>query len=115
MNEILSDLNSEEPMQRLLQGDVGSGKTVVAIIMLLAAIENGYQAAIMAPTEILAQQHYNNIVEWLTPMGLSTGLFLGSNKTKKVRQQIGTDLKNGQTPYCGGDARLFKTALNSRI
>ena len=76
VNEILNDMDSDTPMQRLLQGDVGSGKTVVATIMLLAAIENGYQGALMAPTEILAQQHYNNLVEWLTPMGLSVGLFL---------------------------------------
>ena len=70
-------MNSYTPMQRLLQGDVGSGKTVVATIMLLAAVENGYQGALMAPTEILAQQHYNNLVQWLTPLGLSVGLFLG--------------------------------------
>ena len=78
VNEILNDLNSTKPMQRLLQGDVGSGKTVVATIMLLAAIENGYQAAIMAPTEILAQQHYNNLIKWLTPLNLRVELFLGS-------------------------------------
>ena len=76
VNEILNDLHSDAPMQRLLQGDVGSGKTVVATIMLLAAVENGYQGAIMAPTEILAQQHYNNMIQWLTPLGLSVGLFL---------------------------------------
>ena len=69
------DLNSTKPMQRLLQGDVGSGKTVVATIMLLAAIENGYQAAIMAPTEILAQQHYNNMFKWLNPLGIKIELF----------------------------------------
>ena len=75
VNEILNDLNSTKPMQRLLQGDVGSGKTVVATIMLLAAIENGYQAAIMAPTEILAQQHYNNLSNWLTPLGIELNCF----------------------------------------
>ena len=83
VNEILNDLNSTKPMQRLLQGDVGSGKTVVACIMLLAAIENGYQAAIMAPTEILAQQHYNNLVKWLTPLGLSVELLIGSISKKQ--------------------------------
>ena len=64
-NEFLNDLNSDIPMARLLQGDVGSGKTVVASIMLLAGVENGYQGAFMAPTEILAQQHYNNLQKWL--------------------------------------------------
>src|SRR5574344_679270 len=107
VNDILKDLNSKEPMQRLLQGDVGSGKTVVATIMLLAAIENGYQAAIMAPTEILARQHYNNLTSWLTPLGLSVGLFLGSNK-KKVREQIQTDLANGQTNIAVGTHALIQ-------
>ena len=107
VNEILNDLNSETPMQRLLQGDVGSGKTVVATIMLLAAIENGYQGAIMAPTEILAQQHYNNMVQWLTPLGLSVGLFLGSHG-KKLRTQFETALRNGQMDIAVGTHALIQ-------
>lgn len=107
VNEILNDMDSDTPMQRLLQGDVGSGKTVVATIMLIAAIENGYQGALMAPTEILAQQHYNNLVEWLTPMGLSVGLFLGSHG-KKIRQKFETDLKNGQTHIAVGTHALIQ-------
>ncbi len=107
VNEILHDMDSDKPMQRLLQGDVGSGKTVVATIMLLAAIENNYQGALMAPTEILAQQHYNNLVQWLTPMGLSVGLFLGS-QGKKVRQKFETDLKNGQTHIAVGTHALIQ-------
>lgn len=107
VNEILQDMNSDAPMQRLLQGDVGSGKTVVATIMLLAAIENGYQGALMAPTEILAQQHYNNLVQWLTPMGLSVGLFLGSHG-KKLRKKFETDLKNGQTNIAVGTHALIQ-------
>lgn len=107
IQDILKDLNSTEPMQRLLQGDVGSGKTVVATIMLLAAVENGYQGTIMAPTEILAQQHYNNLVQWLTPFGLGVGLFLGSN-SKKIRTKIETDLKNGQTHIAVGTHALIQ-------
>lgn len=107
VNEILNDMDSDTPMQRLLQGDVGSGKTVVATIMLLAAIENGYQGAFMAPTEILAQQHYNNLVQWLTPMGLSVGLFLGS-QGKRVRKKFETDLKNGQTHIAVGTHALIQ-------
>ena len=107
INEILQGMNSDAPMQRLLQGDVGSGKTVVATIMLLAAIENGYQGALMAPTEILAQQHYNNLVQWLTPMGLSVGLFLGSHG-KRIRQKFETDLKNGQTHIAVGTHALIQ-------
>lgn len=107
VNEILNDMDSDTPMQRLLQGDVGSGKTVVATIMLLAAVENRYQGAFMAPTEILAQQHYNNLVQWLTPMGLSVGLFLGS-QSKKIRNKFETDLKNGQTHIAVGTHALIQ-------
>lgn len=107
VNEILNDLNSTKPMQRLLQGDVGSGKTVVAAIMLLAAIENGYQAAIMAPTEILAQQHYNNMVKWLMPLGIRTELFLGSIG-KKQRKLSETNLRNGQIDIAIGTHALIQ-------
>ncbi len=110
VNEILNDLNSDKPMARLLQGDVGSGKTVVACIMLLAAVENGYQGAIMAPTEILAQQHYNNLVHWLTPLGLSVGLFLGSQR-KSVREKFRTNLKNGQTHIAVGTHALIQDGI----
>ncbi len=107
VNEILNDMHSQAPMQRLLQGDVGSGKTVVATIMLLAAVENGYQGAIMAPTEILAQQHYNNMAQWLTPLGLSVGLFLGS-QGKKIRNQFETALRNGQMNIAVGTHALIQ-------
>ena len=107
VNEILNDLNSTKPMQRLLQGDVGSGKTVVATIMLLAAIENGYQAAIMAPTEILAQQHYNNMVNWLAPLGIRVELFLGSIG-KKQRTISETNLRNGQADIAVGTHALIQ-------
>ena len=110
VNEILNDLNSTKPMQRLLLGDVGSGKTVVATIMLLAAIENGYQAAIMAPTEILAQQHYNNMFKWLNPLGIRVELFLGSNG-KKQRRIAETNLRNGQVDIAIGTHALIQETI----
>lgn len=110
INEILNDLNSTKPMQRLLQGDVGSGKTVVATIMLLAAIENGYQAAIMAPTEILAQQHYNNMFKWLNPLRIRVELFLGSNG-KKQRKIAETNLRNGQVDIAVGTHALIQESI----
>ena len=111
INEILNDLNSSNPMQRLLQGDVGSGKTVVATIFLLAAIENGYQAAIMAPTEILAQQHYNNMINWLTPLGVKVELFLGSIG-KKRRGASETNLRNGQVDIAIGTHALIQDNID---
>ena len=110
VNEILNDLNSTKPMQRLLQGDVGSGKTVVATIMLLAGIENGYQAAIMAPTEILAQQHYNNLVKWLTPLSLKVELLIGSIG-KKLRRESETNLRNGQANIAVGTHALIQDGV----
>lgn len=111
VNEILHDLNSDKPMARLLQGDVGSGKTVVATIMLLAGVENGYQGALMAPTEILAQQHYNNLINWLTPLGISVGLFLGS-QNKKTREKFQKDLLNGQMHIAVGTHALIQDNIH---
>lgn len=110
VTEILNDLNSTQPMQRLLQGDVGSGKTIVACIMLLAAVENGFQGALMAPTEILAQQHFENFSKWLSPYNINLGLFIGSNSTKK-RKKIETDLRNGQINIAIGTHALVQDEI----
>lgn len=95
--EISADMESPFPMQRLLQGDVGSGKTVVAILALLKAVENGLQGALMAPTEILAEQHYLVIKEALASVGVEAGLLTGSTPKKEkqlLRQRIAEgDLK----------------------
>ncbi len=106
-NEILSDLNSEEPMHRLLQGDVGSGKTVVACMTMLAAVENGYQSALMAPTEILAEQHYKNFTNWLTPLGISVGLFVGKHGAK-LKRESKQSLENGQFDVAIGTHALIQ-------
>ncbi len=110
LKEILNDISSNIPMQRLLQGDVGSGKTVVACAMLLSAVENGYQGVLMAPTEILAQQHFNNFIKWLTPLGLSVGLFTGTNSTK-LRKKLESDLKNGQINIAIGTHALIQNNI----
>ena len=85
VNEICRDLKEPHRMNRLLQGDVGSGKTVVAAISLYAVITAGYQGALMAPTEILAEQHASSLDEWLSPMGVRIALLTGSTKTKARR------------------------------
>ncbi|MCU0408454.1 MAG: ATP-dependent DNA helicase RecG [Bacteroidales bacterium] len=82
MKEIRKDLGSGKQMNRLLQGDVGSGKTLVALMSMLIAIDNGYQACIMAPTEILASQHYDTIMKMLKGLGISVRLLTGSSKTR---------------------------------
>lgn len=110
LDEIIKDLNSTTPMQRLLQGDVGSGKTVVACIALLCAIENGYQGAIMAPTEILATQHFKNFSSWLIPLGLSVGLFIGKNSAKAKKEAL-LNLKNGQIHVAIGTHALIQEGV----
>ena len=86
LKEIRKDVGSGAHMNRLLQGDVGSGKTIVALLTMLLGIDNGYQAAIMAPTEILATQHYNGITELLEGTSIKVALLTGSTKTKKRRE-----------------------------
>ena len=80
LKEIRQDMEGGVPMRRLLQGDVGSGKTVVAAAAALMAIECGFNAVIMAPTEILAEQHFNNFRAWFEPLGLTVNLRTGSRK-----------------------------------
>ena len=84
--EIFEDINSVKPMNRLLQGDVGSGKTLVAICAILAAVDSGTQAIFLAPTEILAQQHFINFTKFLEPLGIKIALLTGSTKTRERRK-----------------------------
>jgi ATP-dependent DNA helicase RecG len=105
--EICTDLASTEPMYRLLHGDVGSGKTVLSALTLLMAVENGYQGALMAPTEILAEQHYRKFVEWLTPLGIRCGLFVGKSGQKE-RRELRQSLLNGQIHIAIGTHALIQ-------
>ncbi len=95
LKEIRNDLGQPVQMNRLLQGDVGSGKTIVALMSILIAIDNAFQATIMAPTEILAIQHYNSIKELVEPLGLKVKLLTGST-TKKNRTILHKELENGE-------------------
>jgi ATP-dependent DNA helicase RecG len=107
VNDILNDLQQPTPMNRLVQGDVGSGKTVVGVVAILAAIQSGYQAALMAPTEVLAEQHYRKLVEWFNLMHLSVELLTGSTKTAK-RRKIHSELLTGELPLLVGTHALIE-------
>jgi len=108
--EIERDLGETHPMHRLLQGDVGSGKTVVAALAALRAVENGLQAAVMAPTEILAEQHYRKFSEWLVPMGVQVTWLSGSQK-KKERAAAAADIASGVTRVAVGTHALFQEGI----
>ena len=86
--EIEADLQKNIPMHRLLQGDVGSGKTVVAALAAARCIDAGWQCALMAPTEILAKQHFRKLISWLEPLGITTAWLTGSQKTKERREAL---------------------------
>ncbi|MEX1056779.1 MAG: ATP-dependent DNA helicase RecG, partial [Natronospirillum sp.] len=103
LTEIEADLARPEPMLRLVQGDVGSGKTLVALLAMLHTIDNGWQAAFMAPTEILAEQHARNLTQWLAPMGISVVLLLGK-QTKKQRAEALAQVAAGAACVVGTHA-----------
>ncbi len=108
--EILEDLQSPYSMNRLLQGDVGSGKTVVAAIAMFTAFLSGYQSALMVPTEILAEQHYRSLQELLEPAGLSIALLTGSTKTKS-RREINEALKSKEIQIVIGTHALIQEGV----
>ena len=113
LKEITEDLVKPTPMLRLLQGDVGSGKTVVAALASLQAISNGFQVALMAPTEILAEQHFQNFSQWYSPIELTVGWLSGKVKGS-ARQKILKDLKSGTCQLLIGTHALFQQEVNYR-
>ena len=108
--EINADLNLPHPMQRLLQGDVGSGKTIVAALSCARAIASGHQAALMAPTEILAEQHFRKIAALLSPLGVQTAWLTGSLKSKAKRDAIAA-AQNGAAQLIVGTHALFQASV----
>ena len=110
-HEIANDLADAHPMQRLLQGDVGSGKTIVAALAMLRAAEHGAQAALMAPTEILAEQHYRKLAGWLAPLGIEVGWLSGSLKKSRKRAMI-ERLQSGELLLAVGTHALIEETVD---
>ena len=110
VKEIRADLGSGKQMNRLVQGDVGSGKTMVALLSMLLAIDNGFQACMMAPTEILATQHFNTLKELTDPMGLEVKILTGSTATKE-RRIIHEALQNGTLKIIVGTHALIEDTV----
>ncbi|WP_178862657.1 ATP-dependent DNA helicase RecG [Thiomicrorhabdus cannonii] len=111
LQEIRSDLSRHHPMQRLVQGDVGSGKTVVAALAAIQAAEAGYQVAVMAPTEILAEQHKQAFEEWLQPLGIETAWLNGKMKAAEKRYML-AKIESGEAKVVMGTHALFQEAVN---
>ncbi len=109
-DEIARDLGREHPMMRLVQGDVGSGKTVVAALAALRAVEHGRQAAVMAPTELLAEQHARNFAGWLDPIGVRVGLLTG-RLAGRSRATLARDLATGSVQVAVGTHALFQEGV----
>ncbi len=111
IKEIAADMESNKPMHRLLQGDVGSGKTIVSVLSMLVAVDNDYQAVFMAPTEILAVQHFTNISRLLEPIGLQPVLLIGSQK-KNERKPIEESVADGSAKVIIGTHALFQESVS---
>jgi ATP-dependent DNA helicase RecG len=111
VSEILQDLQGTHPMNRMVQGDVGSGKTLVAVMAILAAIQSNYQTALMAPTEVLAEQHYRKLSSWFTMLHLPIELLTGSTKAAK-RKQIYRELETGELSIIVGTHALIQDKVN---
>ena len=107
IKEIRVDMGTGRQMNRLLQGDVGSGKTIVALLLMLIALDNGYQACLIAPTEILAQQHYQSVVDQIKKLNITVALLTGSS-VKKERQEIHHGLQNGELNILIGTHAVFE-------
>ena len=110
LSEIRKDMESEKSMNRLLQGDVGTGKTIVALTAVLMAVENGYQAALMAPTEILAEQHYLTAKPLLEPLGIKVGLLKGYQR-KDIREEFFSRLASGAMNLAVGTHALIQEGV----
>jgi ATP-dependent DNA helicase RecG len=110
LTEIRADLRESFPMQRLLQGDVGSGKTVVAALAAAQAIDSGFQAALMAPTEILAEQHFRKIAQWMEPLGVRVAWLTGSLK-KKEKEASQTLIESGEAQLVIGTHALIQEGV----
>jgi len=111
IDEIFTDINKPFPMSRLLQGDVGSGKTVVAAAAILNTVKNGYQAALMAPTEILAKQHYHTIYKMLQPFGLNIQFIAGSTP-QSIKDDIARQIHDGTVDVVIGTHALIQETIN---
>ena len=110
VKEIADDMSSPSPMNRLLQGDVGSGKTIVALIAMLIAIENGYQAAFMAPTEILAEQHFMTLKNFLNDLPVTVRLLIGGQRAR-LREDVLEDVRRGSAQLIVGTHALIQESV----
>ncbi len=110
-DEIKQDLSGTAPMMRLVQGDVGSGKTVVAVLAALQAVEAGFQAALMAPTELLAEQHLQNLTTWLTPLGIKVEWLASKMKAKNRREAL-ERINSGEAHIIVGTHALFQAGVD---
>ncbi len=110
LEELMHDFAAGKPMIRLVQGDVGSGKTVVAALACLPVVQSGYQAALMAPTEILSEQHYQNFTQWLEPLGIEVVNLVGADKGKKRAAKLDA-IRSGDAQVVVGTHALFQEAV----